>query len=83
MTTNFLEQCAYGDGYRQALSDVDSWFERHSNSLKRHRLYGCRGVQKILNSMASNGEKFQRHGDRTSILMDAIGRITVTDMEEK
>lgn len=66
MICNFLKSCDYENGYKQALLDVCSYIERHSQSIKYSKMSNVKGIVALVNAMAEHYDVFMRLGDETA-----------------
>lgn len=67
MIRSFIRETVYRQGYDRALLDVKEWFDRHSMSLKRERLYSKQGIDLLLNALIENSERFSVEGDEMEL----------------
>ena len=62
MIVDWNKETVRREGYFQALLDVKNWFDNHSMSLKRDRMYNQNGIQQILSVMADNADYMYEKG---------------------
>lgn len=55
-------EVVYRQGYDRALSDVRNWFDNHTMSLKRDKMYSQNGIRMVLNALADNSERLSEDG---------------------
>lgn len=53
----------FNGGYTKALVDVLNWFEGHSEDLKFHKMFNCKGVIAILKALIDHREELRVTGD--------------------
>lgn len=49
--------------YTKALVDVLNWFEGHSEDLKYHKLFNCKGVIAVLKALVEHREELRVTGN--------------------
>lgn len=70
MIVDWKKEAARREGYFQALLDVKNWFERHSASLKRLRMYNQKNIGMILSEISNNADAFQKFSDDTEMFFE-------------
>lgn len=62
MLVDWNKEVVYSMGYDRALSDVRDWFDNHTMSLKRDKMYSQNGIRMVLNALADNSERLSEDG---------------------
>lgn len=71
MYDNFILDTTHKQGYDQALLDVKNWIERHSKSMKYHKLNNAKGIMMLMNAFIENSEKLREYGDYTEFVLSS------------
>jgi len=79
MIKNFLESCDYENGYKKAVSDIRNYFQSHSESLKFHRMFSCKGIMKLLAAMEKNSDAMMQSGEDVSFKITKENKIILED----
>lgn len=74
MRANFLVECNYSHGYQKCLTDIKNWFERHSETLKCHRLLNNQGINALLSAMENNEKLMEKYGEDTEFRFSVEGK---------
>ena len=70
---NFAEESIYRQGYFKCLLDIRNWIERHSESLKRNKLFNKKGILLLLKGILENEEEFMEWGEWTEFVLKKDG----------
>ena len=71
MYDNFILDTTHKQGYDKALLDVKNWIERHSESMKYHKLNNAKGIMMLMNAFIENSEKLREYGDYTEFILSS------------
>ncbi|MBO7715765.1 MAG: hypothetical protein J6S85_19540 [Methanobrevibacter sp.] len=69
MISNFLESCAYDNGYQQAVLDLKNYVEKHSESFKCYKLFNYQGFITFLNAVLENQDAFMKEKEDTVFIL--------------
>lgn len=72
MMVDWNKETVRREGYFQALLDVKNWFDRHSMSLKRDRMYNQKGVRQILSAMVDDSDYMYEKADEMDLYFNRI-----------
>lgn len=80
--TDFIQYCNYKNGYNKALSDVFNWFEKHSESLKFHKMYNNKSILALLKCMSNNSESMLELGEDCDFIIKKDGKSIIVTLGE-
>ena len=65
---NFLKKCDFENGYKQAVLDILNYIDKHSEVLKRNKLFSYNGIRLLLRAIQDNHDVFFRNKDETEFV---------------
>ncbi len=68
MIRNFLKECDFENGYKQAVLDILNYIDKHSEVLKRNKLFSYNGIRLLLRAIQDNHDVFFRNKDETEFV---------------
>ena len=68
MIRNFLKECDFENGYKQAVLDILNYIDKHSEVHKRNKLFSYNGIRLLLRAIQDNHDVFFRDKDETEFV---------------
>ena len=68
MIRNFLKECDFENGYKQAVLDILNYIDKHSEVLKRNKLFSYNGIRLLLRAIQDNHDVFFRDKEETEFV---------------
>ena len=68
MIRNFLKECDFENGYKQAVLDILNYIDKHSEVLKRNKLFSYNGIRLLLRAIHDNHDVFFRDKEETEFV---------------
>ena len=68
MIRNFLKECDFENGYKQAVLDILNYIDKHSEVLKRNKLFSYNGIRLLLRAIQDNHDVFFRDKEGTEFV---------------
>lgn len=68
MIRNFLKECDFENGYKQAVLDILNYIDKHSETMKHNKLFSYNGIRLLLRAIQDNHDVFFRDKEETEFI---------------